>query len=336
MTTKKRGQLCPLCEEKGSGVSALTLTSLLTDEARARLSSTAEGYSFCRNAGCDVSYYGADTFMTADVRVAIFQKSCDPKRPVCYCFGHSVEDIEKEVKETGTSTIPAAIRDACRKGLDNCKKNNPQGSCCLGNVSRILKAARTSAVVESSREGGVLLRINRRPMKNRTSIWATGGALVTAVLSSACCWLPLLLVAFGVSTAGVGSFVETYRPYLLGATALLIAVAFYLVYFRKQTCEEGDCAAPRPGFEKINRILLWCTAVIVLVFAFFPNLVGTLLGTPSAQSGIIDKTGLTEFVVELEGMTCEACAIPIGKNIQELAGVRFAEVIYTKQTRLQW
>ncbi len=39
---------------------------------------------------------------------------------------------------------------------------------------------------------------------------------MTALLSPACCWLPLLLIAFGASAAGVSGFFETYRPYLLG------------------------------------------------------------------------------------------------------------------------
>ena len=41
---------------------------------------------------------------------------------------------------------------------------------------------------------------------------ATFGAVVTSIVASACCWLPLLLIAFGFSAAGIGSIFEEYRP----------------------------------------------------------------------------------------------------------------------------
>ena len=128
---------------------ALTLSSLLTEEAKAGLPS-ADRFLFCRTGGCGVSYFGAGTFHTTDVRVPIFQKSSDPARPVCYCFDHSVESIEREVQQTGTSTAPASIREKCKRGLDECEKNNPQGSCCLGNVARVVKGAQAEGAPPDS------------------------------------------------------------------------------------------------------------------------------------------------------------------------------------------
>ena len=141
--------LCPVCGERGRAVSALTVESLLTEDAISRLRFPG-GFSFCRTENCDVSYFGAETLRTADVRVPIFQKSTDRVRPVCYCFNHSVESIEKEVEQTGTSTVPASIREKCKKGLDECEKNNPQGSCCLGNVARVVKSAQAEKMPEDS------------------------------------------------------------------------------------------------------------------------------------------------------------------------------------------
>lgn len=59
----------------------------------------------------------------------------------------------------------------------------------------------------------------------KSALAAAWGALVTVVLGSACCWLPLLLVAFGFSAAGVGQFFEQYRPYLLTAALALLGLA---------------------------------------------------------------------------------------------------------------
>lgn len=40
-------------------------------------------------------------------------------------------------------------------------------------------------------------------MSRRTGLVAFGGSVLAALVASACCWLPLLLVTFGGSAAGV-------------------------------------------------------------------------------------------------------------------------------------
>ena len=139
MTTETRDTLCPSCGERGRAVSVRTVTSMLSEQARARLSS-AERFLFCRTQDCDVSYFGDETFLASDVRVPIFQKSTDPARPVCYCFNHSAAAIKKDVEQAGTSTVSVSFRESCKNGLVDCEKNTPQGSCCLGNVTRIVKS----------------------------------------------------------------------------------------------------------------------------------------------------------------------------------------------------
>lgn len=166
-------------------------------------------------------------------------------------------------------------------------------------------------------------------MKNKSSKWVIGGAALTAALSSACCWLPLLLLAFGTSAAGIGGVFETYRPYLLGATVLLLGGAFYAVYFRKRICREGDgCSTPNPKVNRLTKTLLWITTVFVLAFAFFPNYIGKLLSSQGAPSMSIDTAGLIEFVVKIEGMTCETCSLQTQTNLSAIPGARSAIVSY--------
>jgi copper chaperone CopZ len=63
---------------------------------------------------------------------------------------------------------------------------------------------------------------------NQKSRFTSIGVVFAALLASACCWLPLLLVAFGVSAIGFSAFFESARPWLLGLTAILLALAIYL------------------------------------------------------------------------------------------------------------
>ena len=167
--------------------------------------------------------------------------------------------------------------------------------------------------------------------KRSVGALATGGAVIAAVLSSACCWLPLLLIALGGSAVGVSGFFEKYRLYFLGATALLLAGGFYLVYFRKQACEPGSaCAVPNPRLAKINKGMLWVATVLVSLFAFFPNYVGVLIGGDNQP---ISATPVGESrVYAIEGMTCEGCATILDRTLSALPGVARAEVSYSAKT----
>jgi copper chaperone CopZ len=154
--------------------------------------------------------------------------------------------------------------------------------------------------------------------------WAATGATVSAVLSSACCWLPLLLLAFGASATGLSAAFEAYRLPLLVAAVLLLATGFYFVYFRKPVCEPtAACSVPSSKLTSLNKSMLWVATVLVAAFAFFPNYVGALVGGRQPES--VEGTAV---YLEIQGMTCETCALPIEKELRAVPGVRSAQVSF--------
>lgn len=346
----KKPEVCPSCGQKGKPVKAITVESLLTDEARARTSTT-DNFAFCPTSTCEVAYFhrqGDEVFLRREVRVRIGQKETESPRPVCYCFNHTVEEIEAEVAETGMSKIPDEITGQCRLGRDRCEETNPQGSCCLGNVRKVVKEAQ--AKISNKREEVTMMKdgnpekgddccvvsekTNGEDTKQKPSLglWATSGAAVAAVLSSACCWLPLTLVGFGASAAGVAGFFEQYRPYFLGLTGLLLASGFYFLYFRKERCEPGTaCADPKQRLLRFNKGMLWFATVVVLAFAFFPDYVGFLLGKGNDNVVMTATTGESR-VFNIEGMSCEACATTLESGLSRLPGVARAKVDYGSRT----
>ena len=148
---------CPRCGGEGRRVSVATITSLVRDEARSRLASL-DGFRFCVAAECDVAYFqpeSGELVVCAEVTVPIFQKSADPARLVCYCFKHTVAEIEQEARAGGgVSPIAADIKAKCAQGLDHCERNNPQGACCLGNVQRVFRAAAAAGPAPGTEDGG--------------------------------------------------------------------------------------------------------------------------------------------------------------------------------------
>lgn len=97
-----------------------------------------------------------------------------------------------------------------------------------------------------------------------------GGSLAAALAASACCVGPLVIALIGIGSAGAALALAPYRPYLLGATLLLLAGAFYLTYRRPAaTCGPGgSCEAPTRG--RRTKILLWAVTGLVLLAAAFP------------------------------------------------------------------
>lgn len=348
---------CPSCGIRGTCVEPVTIVSLVVEPARARVGRT-DGFRFCAEPTCDVAYYEPESgarIACSEVRVRIGQKVREAPHPICYCFDHSVEAIEAEVAATGTSKAALEIAAKCRQGLHRCRETNPQGSCCLGDVRRVVLAAqarRSDARASASSKGGDrgpedccvsgVAPATHAARPSRRGFWIAGAAVVSAVLSSACCWLPLLLIGFGASAAGLAGFFESYRPHLLAATGLLLAGGFYFVHLRKEKCGPGEvCAVPNPRLRRWNRGMLWVATALVVAFALFPNYVGLILdrgrsiGMPAGEAkrgaAYIESAsgrGSRSVCLRVTGMTCAGCARGLEAQLSQLPGVAAAVVDY--------
>lgn len=132
---------CPNCREPGKAVDEATLKSMLSSSLR-NIGKTQ--YFFCRTRACTVVYFSSDgeqTFTTEQVRERIYQKELDTEGVfACYCFRHTVGEIRNASPEERL-----AILDDINAGIKaeqcTCDSRNPQGSCCLGNVRKVIKQA---------------------------------------------------------------------------------------------------------------------------------------------------------------------------------------------------
>lgn len=133
---------CPQNDNRGKPVQLITLKSLLKPSALERLEPASE-YRFCETAECSVVYFSTigDTFTIQDLKVPIFQKDNSADAPVCYCFGWSRQRLQNELALTGIGTAIESITAHIQAKRCGCEVNNPQGSCCLGNVRRAIKSA---------------------------------------------------------------------------------------------------------------------------------------------------------------------------------------------------
>jgi len=99
-------------------------------------------YLFCRTAECSVVYFSADGLILTkeQIRVPVYQKEPnDESVLVCYCFYHGPAAIRAELSATGRSTVIEEINRGIQAGQCACEIRNPQGTCCLGNLSVLVK-----------------------------------------------------------------------------------------------------------------------------------------------------------------------------------------------------
>jgi mercuric ion transport protein len=167
-------------------------------------------------------------------------------------------------------------------------------------------------------------------------VLASIGAVASALASSACCWLPLLLVGLGASVGRVAMLVERFRPLLLGATFGLLAVGFYLNHRRAkqpEACAPGSACATLRGsrLAQLNRTVLWISTAIVLAFAFFPSYVGRLFGAKPSTVAAASDSGTQDWTLAVSGMTCAGCEAAIETALGAVPGVVRADASFEQR-----
>jgi hypothetical protein len=131
---------CPTNQRVGPKLDTLTVKALLAVPLTAV--SSDETYRFCPAPDCPTAFYRADgqqIFTENELRERVYQKHADdPQSVICYCFGHTVGDIQAELGQRSASTIVERIQAGIQAGQCACDIRNPQGHCCLGNVRDLI------------------------------------------------------------------------------------------------------------------------------------------------------------------------------------------------------
>jgi mercuric ion transport protein len=95
-------------------------------------------------------------------------------------------------------------------------------------------------------------------------------ATLAAMGASACCAGPLILLALGISGSWIGnlSLLEPFRPYFIGMTVVIFALAFRRLYLLPQSCAVDAPCADSDNLRKQRRVFWISLALAVLIMAF--------------------------------------------------------------------
>ncbi len=339
---------CPRCGRKGKTVKPVTLRALFKDEYVAKVAAPDESgcesgctpskgntsWRFCDSPDCNVVYFGEQngvTFTKDQLRVSVGVKEKAGERPLCYCFGHSVATITEELRTKGQSDSLDDIRRKMKDPGCSCEVKNPSGACCLGAVAKGIETAKGELHPTT-------------PSGNKAETISKIGTVLSAIMASSCCWLPLLLLAFGLSGAGIAGALESYRPLFIVLTFGFLAAAFYLTYRpRKSQLTESDCcstahdccALAKEGTKwrfsrmTVNKVMLWAVTLLAVLLLFFPKYVRFFLASREVESETTATNPLImKTTIAIAGMTCEVCSVALEKTLRGVPGVLSATVDY--------
>jgi mercuric ion transport protein len=108
---------------------------------------------------------------------------------------------------------------------------------------------------------------------------AVAGGLLGALAASSCCILPLVLFALGAGGAWIGNLaaLAPYQPVFIIVTLGFLGYGFWTAYHRPACGKDSSCARPIP--DRLLKIGLWTSTLIVATAIAFPFMAPSLLGT---------------------------------------------------------
>jgi hypothetical protein len=262
---------CRQCGRPGKPVGTLTLKHMVKP---AFLDVVSEpGFLFCASPDCDVVYFHPDgqELRRDDLRIPVGLKGAQDA-PLCYCFGFTQAMVEEELRARGDCAIVQRITAEVKAGNCACEVRNPQGSCCLGNVTAVVKRLKSGEP-------------NSKPLQaetaNRSSL--VRNRILLRLLSR--------LAIFGAGIFGAAEVVQPfyrsdrrlsdpYSSYVSGKYGFVQTIAFVALSIGSLALSLALSKIGQSEADwRAGRALLTVWSIGVLVAAVFPLEGGLLPGS---------------------------------------------------------
>jgi len=136
-----------------------------------------------------------------------------------------------------------------------------------------------------------------------------GAGLVAAVAASLCCITPALALFAGVGgVAATFSWLEPFRPYLIGMTILVLGFAWYQK-LKPRTKEEIACDCEEDGKEPFfqSKKFLGVVTISAIILLSFPSYSHIFYPDSQKDQIIVQSSSLQLVNLEVKGMTCTGC-----------------------------
>jgi mercuric ion transport protein len=163
-------------------------------------------------------------------------------------------------------------------------------------------------------------------MKNENKL--IGASLLTTITASLCCITPVLVLITGTSgIVSTFSWIDPFRPYLIGLTILVLGFVWYQKLKPKK---EIDCECEtdeKPKFIQSKKFLGIVTTFVIIMLSF-PYYSGIFYPKTEKQIMIVDKSDIFTTEFKISGMTCVSCEEHVNHQVNKLNGIVNSKVSY--------
>jgi len=154
----------------------------------------------------------------------------------------------------------------------------------------------------------------------KTSKNAAYTGLFAAVAASSCCIPPVIALIAGVGgSASALSWMEPFRPYLIGVAIVAIGYAWY-DYLKPKKAEDCCEVDAKPKWFQTKGFLIGITlfAAISISFPYYSHI---FYPDNKKEVVIVNQSNIQTVNFEVEGMTCASCEQHVTHAVNELEGI---------------
>ena len=164
----------------------------------------------------------------------------------------------------------------------------------------------------------------------------TGAGILTAFAASLCCIAPVIAFLAGSSSIAANfSWIEPARPYLIGLSIALLALAWYHSLSKKESkaCSpDGSCAVEKKSFLASRTFLTIITVAAIALIAF-PYYAKEFYPKAEKQNVVVvESNNIQSASFQIKGMTCGGCEEHVNSELSKVTGVIESQTSYAKGT----
>ncbi len=165
----------------------------------------------------------------------------------------------------------------------------------------------------------------------------TSAGLLSAFAASLCCITPVIALLAGSSSIAANfSWIEPARPYLIGLSIAVLAVAWYLklkpIKKNEMNC---NCETTKKASFLQSKTFLGIVTVFAILMMTFPLYAMVFNPKPKATAttfAAVDNKQQVKFIIQ--GMSCTGCEMEINNELSKVAGVIAYKTSYESKSSL--
>jgi len=144
--------------------------------------------------------------------------------------------------------------------------------------------------------------------------------LFAAIAASSCCIPPVIALIAGVGgSASVLSWMEPFRPYLIGLAVIAIGYAWY-AYLKPKKADDCCEVDAKPKWYQTKGFLVGITLFATVSIAF-PYYAHIFYPDNKKEVVIVNQSNIQTLNFDVKGMTCASCEEHVKHAVNELEGI---------------